>query len=62
MGSNNAVISLFTALAPLLATPLLSVAQEQPYAVSAGLPYFAAALLFGLCLIPLRSPVSKQNS
>lgn len=62
MGSINAVISLFTALAPLLATPLLSVAQEQPYAVSAGLPYFAAALLFGLCLIPLRSPVSKQNS
>lgn len=62
MGAINAVVSLFTALAPLLAAPLLSVTQAQPDAVSAGLPYFAAASLFVLCLLPLSRLSSKQNS
>lgn len=62
MGAVNAVISLFTALAPILGTPLLSVMHKSAGTLLAGAPYFAAAAIFALCLIPLAYIPSKANS
>lgn len=55
MGAVNSVVSLCTALGPLLATPLLHVTHDADGGFLAGAPYFVAALLFALALLTLKT-------